>query len=178
MNAVRIAVVLVTCLTLSCSVSYELFPPEVMKGVDKTFNFSQWRILAGQMEERKVQVGGRIVRSRDQGSLLTIVAIELPIVEHPAYGPKDMGRRTGEFAVNFPGRIDTSYLQQGNRFIVVGKTRRPKTVDVDDIPRSLPSIQAECLHIWKTGGREIAEFPSYGGGYEPLEEETICVSAQ
>jgi starvation-inducible outer membrane lipoprotein len=178
MNAVWVAGTLVACLVLSSCAPYEVFPPETMEGVDKKFDFPQWRTFAERMEERKVQVGGRIVGSRGQGSMLTIVAMELPIVEHPAYGPKDTGKRSGEFAVTFLGRIDASYLQPGNRFIVVGKTSRPQTVAVDDLPRNLPSIRAECLHIWKTGGREIAEFPSYGAGYEPLEEETMCAPAQ
>ena len=49
-------------------------------------------------------------------------------------------------------------------------------VVVDDVHRSLPSLTAQCLHVWNTGGKEIAEFPyNIGGGYEPLEQETYCI---
>jgi len=110
--------------------------------------------------------------------VVTIVATQLPIVEHPAYGPKDTGKRTGEFAITFQGQIPSTFLQRGNRLIVVGVTKVAKVVSVDDIMRSLPSVSAKCLHIWNTGGRDIADFPSFGAGYETLEEQTFCATAQ
>jgi len=76
------------------------------------------------------------------------------------------------------GQIEPPMLQRGNRLIVVGTTKAAKVVTVDDMPRSLPSVSAKCLHIWNTGGRDIADFPSYGAGYETLEEDTFCATAQ
>ena len=154
------------------------FPSDVMEGVDPNFDFSQWRMIPNQALERKIQLGGSILQSEEKTPAVTIVATQLPIVQHPAYGPKDTGKRTGEFAITFEGQIPSTFLQRGNRVIVVGTTKAAKVVTVDDIVRSLPSVSARCLHIWNTGGRDIADFPSFGAGYETLEEETFCAKSQ
>jgi hypothetical protein len=61
--------------------------------------------------------------------------------------------------------------------MVVGVTEQSQTVSLDDVQRTLPSVTARCVHIWNTGGKEIAEFPyNAGAGYEPLEENTYCLS--
>ncbi|HKY71861.1 MAG TPA: Slp family lipoprotein [Nitrospira sp.] len=166
------------CVGLAACSAPQLFPSEVTQGVDPNFDFSRWRIVPNQALERKIQLGGRIVQAERQDATVTIVATQLPIVEHPAYGPKDTGKRSGEFAIMFQGPIESPFLQRGNRVIVVGTTSHAKVVSVDDLPRSLPTVTATCLHIWNTGGRDIADFPSYGAGYETLEEETFCASAQ
>jgi starvation-inducible outer membrane lipoprotein len=150
----------------------------VTDGVDREFDFSRWRTLPNQALERKIQLGGSILQAENKGSTVTIVATQLPIVEHPAYGPKETGKRTGEFAIIFQGLLESSFLQRGNRVIVVGTTKGAKVVSIDDLPRSLPSVLAKCVHIWNTGGRDIADFPSYGAGYETLEEDTFCASEQ
>jgi starvation-inducible outer membrane lipoprotein len=108
---------------------------------------------------------------------VTIVVTQLPIVEHPAYGPKDTGKRSGEFAITYQGKIESTFLQRGNRVMVIGTTHTPMVANVDDLPRSLPTVVAKCLHFWNTGGRDIADFPSYGAGYETLEEETVCATS-
>ena len=151
-----------------------LFPSEVMRDVDPNFDFSRWRMLPNQALERKIQLGGSIIHSESKESTVTIVATQLPIVEHPAYGPKDTGKRNGEFALTFQGPIESQFLRRGNRVIVVGTTKAPSVVLVDDLPRSLPTVSAKCLHIWATEGRDIADFQSFGAGYETLPNETFC----
>jgi starvation-inducible outer membrane lipoprotein len=163
-------------LALSACASNALFPPDVVKGVDPDFDFARWRMLPNQAEAKKIQLGGRIVNIETKGDKIAIVVAQLPIVEHPAYGPKDNGKRNGEFAIVFEGTISQKFLQPGNRLIVIGTTHAPTVVSVDDLPRSLPTVSATCVHLWKTGGRDIADFPSYGGGYETLEEETVCAT--
>jgi len=177
MRSVSATVLAVFLGAAACS-PVQLFPSEVMKGVDQNFDFSQWRRIPNQALERKIQLGGSILQAEDKDPVVTIVATQLPIVEHPAYGPKDTGKRTGEFAITFQGQIPSTFLQRGNRLIVVGVTKVAKVVSVDDIMRSLPSVSAKCLHIWNTGGRDIADFPSFGAGYETLEEQTFCATAQ
>lgn len=177
MRSVSATVLAVFLGAAACS-PVQLFPSEVMKGVDQNFDFSQWRTIPNQALERKIQLGGSILQAEDKDPVVTIVATQLPIVEHPAYGPKDTGKRTGEFAITFQGQIPSTFLQRGNRLIVVGVTKVAKVVSVDDIMRSLPSVSAKCLHIWNTGGRDIADFPSFGAGYETLEEQTFCATAQ
>lgn len=152
-----------------------LFPAEVTKGIEKDFDFSAWRNMPNAKVGQKVQLGGRIVQVNGGNGSLIIIATQLPIVQQPAYGPKDSGRRSGEFSIVYPGSLDSKWVRAGNRLIAVGTTKDSKTVVVDDVQRSLPSLTAHCLHIWNTGGKEIAEFPyNAGGGYEPLEEETHC----
>ena len=149
-----------------------------MEGVDPNFDFSRWRIVPNQALERKIQLGGSILQSEQKEGSVTIVARQLPIVEHPAYGPKDTGKASGEFAIAFPGSIESTFLQRGNRVIVVGTTKSPSLVQLDDLPRSLPTVSAKCLHIWSTEGRDIADFQSVGAGYNTLPEQTFCTKAQ
>ena len=170
--------VLAVLLTAAACSHVQLFPREVMDGVDPNFDFSHWRMVPNQALEKKIQLGGSILQPEQKDSTVTIAATQLPIVEHPAYGPKDTGKHTGEFAITFQGHIPAPFLQRGNRLIVVGTTKSAKVVTIDDVLRSLPSVSAQCLHIWNTGGRDIADFPSFGAGYETLEEETFCATAQ
>jgi starvation-inducible outer membrane lipoprotein len=158
--------------------SPNLFPSEVMEGVDPNFDFSRWRMVPNQALERNIQLGGSILQSERKDGGVTIVARQLPIVQHPAYGPKDTGKSSGEFAIAFPGSIDSPFLQRGNRVIVVGTTKAASVVQLDDLPRSLPTVSAKCLHIWSTEGRDIADFQSVGAGYNTLPEQTFCTKAQ
>ena len=175
MNFGTVAIFLI-CASLGACTPIQLFPKDVMEGVETNFDFTAWKIAPNARLNRKVQLGGRIVQAESVEGQTTIIAMQLPIVEHPAYGPRETGKRTGEFAILFTGKSGPNALAVGNRLIVVGTTRKAQVVAVDDVKRSLPTVVARCLHIWKTGGREISEFPSVGAGYEPLEEDTYCVS--
>lgn len=176
MKSAVVTVILSACIAVSACSSPRVFSPEVMEGVDPNFDFSRWRMMPNQAAEKKILLGGRIIQAEPKSDQATIVLAQLPIVEHPAYGPKDMGRPSGEFAITYQGKIDSLFLQRGNRLMVVGTTRSATVVSVDDILRSLPTVSAKCVHIWNTGGRDIADFPGFGSGYEPLQEETFCAS--
>lgn len=177
MDMKRGMAVILCCFLISACAPTQVFPPEVMEGVDKNFDFTAWRMVPNAKAGRNIQLGGRIIQSEAKEGTVVLVIAQLPIVEHPAYGPKDNGKRSGEFIVSYHGKLDPTAMQMGNRVVVVGITQNAKLVMVDDIQRSLPSVVARCLHIWNTGGREVADFPSFGAGYEPLEENTFCVSA-
>lgn len=155
----------------------QLFPSDATEGIDPNFDFSRWRMVPNQASERKIQLGGSILQVERKDGNVIIVSKQLPIVEHPAYGPKDTGKTGGEFATTFQGPIESQFLQRGNRVIVVGTTKAPSVVLVDDLPRSLPTISARCVHIWATEGRDIADFQSFGAGYETLPEQTFCTKA-
>ena len=153
-----------------------IFPSEVTNGADTNFDFNAWRVLPKATVGKKVQLGGRIVQVNEGNHGLVIVAAQLPVVDHPAYGPRDTGKRAGEFAIFYSGTINPKSLRLGNRLMVIGVTDQAQPVNVDEVQRSLPSLTAQCLHIWNTGGKEIAEFPyNAGAGYEPLEENTFCL---
>jgi len=160
-------------LTSAC-IPYPVFPPKALEGVDPTFDFSQWRTGPNQPERHKIQLGGRIVQSNTKGNAVTIVAIQLPIVEHPTYGPRDVGKPSGRFTILYQSRIDPLCLHVGNHIIAVGYTRPRTTVEIDNIPRSFPTMTAQCIHFWNTGGIAIEDFRSSGAGYATLREETYC----
>jgi len=108
-----------------------------------------------------------------------IVAEQLPIVKHPAYGPTEDVKRTGdyEFAFLYPGELDLRALRRGNRFIIVGTTTSRRPVLVNGVTKTEPFLIADCIHVWQTGSAEIAEFKEgVGGGYSPLPEKTYCVA--
>jgi starvation-inducible outer membrane lipoprotein len=156
----------------------QVFPPEAMKGVDPHFDFARWRTMPNLAAEHKVLLGGRIIQADVKEDRTTIVLAQLPIVEHPAYGPKETGRPTSEFAVTYPGTVDAIFLQRGNRLMAVGVTRPATAIPVDELLRSFPTVSAQCIHVWNTGGRDIADFPGFGAGYEPLQEQTFCAGSQ
>ena len=178
MNVKPSAIAVLASLLLDACAPYQVFSPQIMEGVDPDFDFARWRMVPNTMTDRKVRLGGRIVQAETRENGVVIVVAQLPIVEHPAYGPKDIGKRGGEFVVTYQGKVGQNALQPGNRLIVVGTTQNAKVVVLEDFQRSLPSIDGRCLHIWNTGGRDIEDFPSYGAGYEPLEEDTYCARAR
>jgi starvation-inducible outer membrane lipoprotein len=165
-----------TALIVSGCGSEKVFPPEAVEGVDPNFDFARWRMMPQQSLGKKVRLGGRVVQGESKGGIVTVVIAHMSIVEHPAYGPKDTGKSKGEFAITYRGAIESAFLQPGNRVMVIGTTHGPTVINVDDVLKSLPTIVADCLHFWNTGGRDISDFPSMGGGYEPLEQRTACVS--
>lgn len=177
MKIVASLLVLPWVLVSACAPTYKVFPSKVTDNVDRNFDFSRWRMMTDGSESKKVQLGGRIVSSQASGDAVTIVVGQLPIVNHPAYGPKDNGKNNGDFVITFQGQIEKSDLQPGNRVMVVGTTRPWKVVTVNDLSRSFPIVEAQCLHFWNTQGREIADFPFYGAGYVPLRQETVCAKS-
>jgi starvation-inducible outer membrane lipoprotein len=153
------------------------FPPDITRGVETDFDFNAWRIQPKASIGRTVQLGGRIVQVNEGNDGLVIIVAHLPVVERPAYGPRDNGKRAGEYAIFYSGRINQKSLRPGNHLMVIGVTELSQAVNVDEVQRSLPSLTARCVHIWNTGGKEIAEFPyNAGAGYEPLEENTYCLA--
>lgn len=173
------------CIALSGCAANTLFPPDVMENVSPTFHFEAWRD-AGPTNESgksdagiKVMLGGRIVQATKNGKGIVIVAEQLPIVNHPVYGPTEdiKSTRDHEFAFLYPGELEMLDLMRGNRFIIVGTTTSRRPVLVNGIPKTEPFLIADCIHVWQTGGAEIAEFKEdVGGGLSPLPEKTYCVA--
>jgi starvation-inducible outer membrane lipoprotein len=127
---------------------------------------------AGMRIGEKVYIGGRVVDVQSSESMTLIVVSELPIVEHPTYGPAEKRKSKGQFVIIFRGFLDEK-TQAGDRIVAVGTIQRMAKTTVADVSRLLPSLRAQCIHIWHTGGREIDHF-AYGGGYEPPGQETFC----
>lgn len=152
---------------------YDVFSANQLNGVERNFDFARWHTTPSQIPPTKIELGGRIIEAQSIGKTITMVAAQLPIVKYPAYGPKQ-AKSKGEFVIIYHGKIAQPFLHPGNRIMVVGMTQGAKLVAVDDVMRTLPSLEANCLHIWKTGNVDIADFSSSGAGYGALEEETFC----
>jgi starvation-inducible outer membrane lipoprotein len=173
------------CAALSgCAVNTP-FPSQVTEKVSPTFNFEAWRDApptnpAGKSDAGlTVELGGRVVQASKNGKGVVIVAEQLPIVQHPAYGPAEDVKRTGdyEFAFLYPGELEPQALRNGNRFVIVGTTTSRRPVVVNGVSKTEPFLVADCIHVWQTGRTEIAEFKEdVGGGFSPLPEKTYCVA--
>jgi len=176
MPRIGLAFVLALCLASVGCAQPALFSKEVLRGVEDNFDLTAWRSAPNASAGHTIKVGGKIVQADQTEPGMLIVGMQLPIVEHPAYGPTEMGKRSDsfEFALLYAGKVDPGALSPGNRFIAVGLIQRTKVVEVDGAPKTEPYLLARCIHIWRTEGREIADFPNVGGGYYPLEEETYC----
>jgi hypothetical protein len=158
-----------------------------MEKVSPTFHFEAWRDAtpsnpSGPSDAGiRIELGGRIVQATRSGKGIVIVAEQLPIVNHPVYGPTEDVHRTGdyEFAFLYPGELEMLDLMRGNRFMIVGTTTSRQPVVVNGVPKTEPFLIADCIHVWQTGGAEIAEFKEdAGGGFSPLPENTYCVAQQ
>ena len=161
--------------------SHPPFPANVVKDVDSNFDFTTWREAPQAYVGRKVEVGGQILQAEIKDGGVLIVAEQLPIVQRPVYGPSGTDKRPGafDFAVFYPSLLNSSALTAGNRFVVVGTPQGTTEVTVKGAPKREPLIVAQCIHIWKTKGAEIADYPfEVDAGYVPLEQQTSCVSAR
>ncbi len=53
-------------------------------------------------------------------------------------------------------------------------------VTLQGLTKSIPSFQAECMHVWKTAGTDLYEFiwtDPTDNRYPPPLEDTYCVGA-
>lgn len=173
----RILFIIVMGPLLLSSCTSPFFPLKAMEGVDPHFDFSQWRLSPNQAEPRKVQLGGRILYATTQARILTIVVAQLPITEHPVYGPKETDTRNGEFVVLYRPQIDPRFLEPGNHLIAVGQTSPATQVDVDGKLLSLPTMTAQCIHFWNRSEKDIVISGSPGAGTRTLNEQTYCMTS-
>jgi len=180
-------ITLTLCAVLSACAPNTPFPPEVMEKVSPTIQFEAWRDAGPSNESGKsdagikIQLGGRIIQVTEDGKGIVIVAEQLPIANYPVYGPREREQdtKTGtyEFAFLYAGEIEPLDLMRGNRFIVVGTTTSRRPLLMRGIPKTVPFLLADCIHVWRTAGAEIAEFKEgVGGGFSPLPETTYCVT--
>lgn len=176
MHRMNMTIAIVVGLVLTGCARPALFSQRSLEGVENNFDLTTWRSAPNASAGHVVKVGGKIVQADHTNEGELIVGIQLPIVEHPAFGPAESGKRSDsfEFALFYPGTIDPAGLSSGNRFIAVGVIQRTKVVEVDGARKTEPFLLARCIHIWRTEGKEIADFPSSSGGYYPLEEDTYC----
>jgi hypothetical protein len=54
----------------ACAPTSKVFPPNVMEGIDRNFDFPRWRMMTDGSESKKVQLGGRIVQAKADGVMV------------------------------------------------------------------------------------------------------------
>jgi starvation-inducible outer membrane lipoprotein len=170
----RLLVLGASVLVTACSTP--LFPPNVTHDVT-AMEFGVLQAQPDVFRGQVVQLGGRIVGAVSTKDGMLIRVQELPVEKHPVYGPSEMLSPTAEFAILYPGKVDASGIQFGNKLIVVALAKGSQSVNVDGVPRMEPYVIARCMHVWKTGGYgsdRIEDFPHMMDGYWPLEHETYC----
>jgi starvation-inducible outer membrane lipoprotein len=154
-----------------------LFPPEILKQVDRTVRFEQVLRHAAEYRGRVMEFGGQILGSVVEGEEVQLLVRELPIQTTPIYGPVDRGGPRGMFFVSYPGKIGVQDLQHGNMVIVIGVMLGPVVKNLTGVPVGRPMLSAQCLHVWRTQGRQISDFP-YGQNFTPLVQSTYCTNGQ
>lgn len=178
----RIITLFAICLWLEACTTTPLFPPEVMKDVETdTFAVKAWKEQipypsGAHFVSHKVELGGQITHVIQKPDGVVILAEEQPINKYLGYGPTSV-RQEGSlrFAIVLHSFPDADMLQAGNQIAVVGATDRSSSVAIEGMPRDLPHLFAQCLHIWKTQGFETDSVPYEGSmGYYPLEKRTFC----
>lgn len=170
---------LVVLLPLVAPAAPSLFPVEVTRDLDDTVQFGVLKAQPDTYTGRAVTLGGKIVGVEETDQGLLILVKNLPIVEHPAYGPVEIeGVRGEQFAVLYRGRVDPEGLWYGNKVLVVAVAQGNRDVlTPSGVIRSRPFVLARCMHVWKTGeygSYEISEFPHTTDGYYSLPQETYC----
>ena len=162
---------------LNACASQPLFPVAVLKDADPVVDFGVLKAEPDTYKGRVLQLAGRIVGVEDTTDGTLIVVHELPIAEHPVYGPVETGVATGEFAVFFPGKLKPQDAVAGNRLVVIGRIQGSRSLRVQGVPQTVPYLVARCAAIWATGGEEIYTYlVRHGGDNYPQIEQTYCAS--
>ncbi len=181
MISTKVLVVAISLVMAGCSTP-SLFPPDVTK-TSTALEFGALQAKPDVFTGRVVQLAGHIIGTETSDSGTLILARELPLRRHPAYGPAETtgtgaaepAVATQAFAVLYPGKIDPNALWYGNKFVVIAVSKGQQDVDVNGILHKEPYMVAKCIHVWKTGGYyAIADFPNLFDGYYPLEQDTYC----
>lgn len=159
-----------------------LFPPELTKDIETdTVAVKAWKAQTSypsgaNFVSHKVELGGQITQILRKPDGVVILASEQPIDKHLGYGPTSLTRQGAfEFAIVFNGFPDTDMLQVGNQLAVVGATDGSSSEMTGRMPRVVPQLVAQCLHIWKTEGFDTNNYYEGSMGQQyPLENRTFC----
>ena len=168
----------ITCVVLAGCSTDPLFPTDTFSEVASP-EFGVLQAKTDVFKGRVVQLAGRIVGVEESANGTIILARELPMEKHPAFGPMETNKPMPSFAILYQGKVDRNALWFGNKFIVLAVSQGQKTLAIDGIPRTEPYVVARCMHVWKTGeygSYGIDDFPHTADGYYPLEHQTYCTS--
>lgn len=166
------------CVLLAACTNTPLFPPEIMNGVDNdSVALKAWKAQgsypSAHFVSQKVEMEGTIIKVVPKPTGTIIVVEGHPISKDQLFDPEGQsGEGMFRFAIVFNGMLDPSMLQTGNRLVVIGATDKPGPESIGWIPKPLPHLRAQCLHIWKIDKSELNRFP-YGEVSRSIQEERI-----
>ncbi len=150
-------VILFTIVALSACAPNPLFPPKATDDIDEYFDFDVWRKAPNTGIGRKIELAGRVVRADNRNGETFVIAEQLPIVDGLVYETLALKKRMGEYGIFYRATIDPKWLGAGNLLMVIGNVTQPKTVAVNGAQHTFPLLIAECLRLWRTGGKELPQ---------------------
>jgi starvation-inducible outer membrane lipoprotein len=172
----ELAIIFVSIFLSNCA-DPPVFPPEVLANVDHNLTFKMVNASPSSYKGSRVEFGGQIVGSRVDGQSIHILVRELPIRTEPVYGPTNTEKSRGLFAVDYQGEMTGQDLQEGNMLVVVGTLLGAVRETITGFEVRRPTVQAECIHIWRTQGHQIDDFPWLPTArYWPLVQQTFCIN--
>lgn len=171
-------VTLFIILALSACASIPLFPPKAADGIDEHFDFEVWRKAPNTRIGRKIELAGRVISSEMKNGETFVIAEQLPIVDGLVYETLALKKRVGEYGIFYRATIDPKWLGAGNLLMVIGTVTQPKTVAVNGVQQTLPFLIAECLRLWRTGGKELPQSQQNDvDRLDSFEHTTYCASS-
>lgn len=164
----------VLCIMMGCG-SPVTYPMKV-DGVETVSvdEFGDLDMVADTFKGKAVMMAGRIIGVEAEGKGVAIMAEWLPVPKDMGKGPSEVDARPDQkFVVHYPKTIDSAGLWAGNKFVAVGHIQETQPIKNS----SLPSVDASCLHIWKTRGLSITGTLEDERGRFPVLEQTYCLNS-
>lgn len=172
--------------TLTCSLggcaAAPQFPAEVEKKIVIAPEFGVLQAEPEVYRGRGILLAGEVTGVEPISSGVLIVSQNLPVARqltYPTYRPVEtmepIGRPAEQVVLFYPGHIDPQGLLLGNKFVAMAEVRDFRSVTIAGVSKTTPYFLASCLHVWKTGHQNIADFrDNYNQTYARLEEDTYC----
>ncbi|HET6676502.1 MAG TPA: Slp family lipoprotein [Nitrospiraceae bacterium] len=171
------AVLSVGMILLQACATIPTFSPRVMEDLDETFDVEAWWKAPNSMVGRKVELGGQLVQGVVKNGETFLVVLQLPIVDQLIYESFETHKPMKQYGIHYRATIDPKWLAAGNHIMVVGATLQTKTVLVSGTQQTIPFVNAECLHVWKSAGTAPPSLPlDTAAKFERLEQATYCTS--
>lgn len=178
MKSLLTTLIAILCSSLIGCAASPLFPETALQDVNRKMEFGVLQANPDIYKGQVIQLAGRIIGVEQLKEGTFLIVHQLPMAEHPIYGPAESGARTGEFAVLFPGRMAPVDAAPGNRIIVVGTIQGAQETLREGTSQNEPYLVARCLHVWETAGEEIYDYLVKHGGEEGDSsqiQQTYCV---
>lgn len=186
MKCISITIVPLLIFCLSC-VKITTFPDNGSPAISQPEEYESLLEHPKDLKGQSLRIAGRMASTEQQEQGFLIIAKLLLFPKNPNLRPElpktekeyTPGMRRQRFLVWYSEPIDPEFLWNGNEFLVFGQyTGTEDFVNLVGSSRPVPHIEAQCLHVWKTGSADLQEFtdsPAFGFQYHPPMERTFCL---